>query len=1005
MKRTPLLWLVSLACSTFALQGGPVQPDYVQFEPSGKTDMVDLLTGDFSYQVPLGDLPSPSGNYPLSVSYRAGISPQQEASWVGLGWSLNPGVINRSVRGVPDDQFHGGTLGFIYQYSGMQTWNVNMSLGAGPFGLGMNYSKGGSVGYSAILGLEAGSAVVGFTMSTDGTVGIEASAQAGVAKVSTGVSYSLKDGTPMASAGAQLFPAQRAEGQVGFGGSLASVGMTVSPNGVTTSASAGPLSVRKSKDGVCVSIQGGPLTVSNSVTSKGQTKTKTAGLSLYATDGFLHGSLGYSQTTSQYWQRSATSDYVYGYMYQAGPSIDVGQENDFEMSPNASAGTYNHGQRPWKWSIKGRSLEVLGERNMLPAYDIYSVASEGISGSFRPFARETHQMYRLTSDLYIKNESYSFLLNETTSNSRIKQNEEEFIYSGDEFKENEDGKFNDYRYCVLKDKACSPYGLYQTNYRNIGNRLVYNSNEDEFEERGGMRFMFIGSHGGYYESDSVGKSSSYKRSEVSELLLKRTIGDQASSAFDYALYGSKKIEPIFEDNSQTGKLKGFVITIEDGTKYYFEQPVRSYLKVDYSINQSMGVPLFVDKNKDVNEDFFENMLQAVGKATTKAIEDIFANSTVTNYLQNWWNSSTLDKLTGVAAVTSAWGAVTEPFKKIGKMFEGHLDETCKAGESYDELIYTSAVNLNPYATQWLLTEIRGADFIKLGDKMEDNVGYNIKFHYTKPSMYKWRTPYARPGLADGQLPNLRIPRSAYTPVGCNAEKYQATFGLKEIVYLDSIESSTHIIKFKLNEKERVDGKGWNTDVTFLPIMVQASIGYKRNENNEVLIPKYIYFNSPLTEAMANKLYDAKGLFVYQSKLVDKTVTIGKKDYKVNLYDWGDTSILKSRSVQIAKDSYKKTTGDESKYGLYRVEIAAGTSLGIVKGNELPSADSIIVVGVDGHIKDVPYINWTDVVFPKKLDFFDSHENQMRYLEKISYFSKKFCFIRILKSFLCCNSKI
>lgn len=988
MKRTPLLWLVSLACSTFALQGGPVQPDYVQFEPSGKTDMVDLLTGDFSYQVPLGDLPSPYGNYPLSVSYRAGISPQQEASWVGLGWSLNPGVINRSVRGVPDDQFHGGTLGFIYQYSGMQTWNVNMSFGAGPFGLGMNYSKGGSVGYSAILGLKAGSAVVGFTMSTDGTVGIEASAQAGVAKVSTGVSYSLKDGTPMASAGAQLFPAQRAEGQVGFGGSLASVGMTVSPNGVTTSASAGPLSVRKSKDGVCVSVKGGPLTVSNSVTSKGQTKTKTAGLSLYATDGFLHGSLGYSQTTSQYWLRSATSDYVYGYMYQAGPSIDVGQENDFEMSPNASAGTYNHGKRkmPWKWSIKGRSLEVLGERNMLPAYDIYSVASEGISGSFRPFARETHQMYRLTSDLYIKNESYSFLLNETTSNSRIKQNEEEFIYSGNEFKENEDGKFNDYRYCVLKDKACSPYGLYQTNYRNIGNRLVYNSNEDEFEERGGMRFMFIGSHGGYYESDSVGKSSSYKRSEISELLLKRTIGDQPNSAFDYALYGSKKIEPIFEDNSQTGKLEGFVITIEDGTKYYFKQPVRSYLKVDYSINQSMGVPLFVDKNKDVEEDLLVNMLTRVKAATGKVIEDILTNSTVPIYLQNWWNSSTLEKLTGVAAVTSAWGAIKEPFKKIGKMFEGHLDETCKAGESYDELIYTSAVNLNPYATQWLLTEIRGADFVKLGDKMEDNVGYNIKFHYTKPSMYKWRTPYARPGLADGQLPNLKIPRSAYTPVGCNAEKYQATFGLKEIVYLDSIESSTHLIKFKLNEKERVDGKGWNTDVTFLPIMVQASIGYKRNKNSDAFLAKYIYFNSPLTEAMENKLYQAKGLFVYQSDLDDRTVTIGEKDYKVSVKKWSE--VFENNSTKIVQNSYKKTTGDEGKYGLYRVEIESHASMMSVKGNELPSADSIIVVGVDGHIKDVPYINWTDVVFPKKLDFFDSHENQMRYLEKISYFSKK-----------------
>ena len=79
MKKYFSILVVSLPAISFALQGGPVQPDYVQFEPSGMQDMVNLLTGDFSYQVPLGDLPSPYGNYPLSVSYQAGISPQQEA--------------------------------------------------------------------------------------------------------------------------------------------------------------------------------------------------------------------------------------------------------------------------------------------------------------------------------------------------------------------------------------------------------------------------------------------------------------------------------------------------------------------------------------------------------------------------------------------------------------------------------------------------------------------------------------------------------------------------------------------------------------------------------------------------------------------------------------------------------------------------------------------------------------------------------------------------------------
>ena len=48
----------------FALQGGPVQPDYMQFEPSGMKDMVSLQTGNFAYSIPLGELPGPYGGYP-----------------------------------------------------------------------------------------------------------------------------------------------------------------------------------------------------------------------------------------------------------------------------------------------------------------------------------------------------------------------------------------------------------------------------------------------------------------------------------------------------------------------------------------------------------------------------------------------------------------------------------------------------------------------------------------------------------------------------------------------------------------------------------------------------------------------------------------------------------------------------------------------------------------------------------------------------------------------------
>lgn len=82
-----------------ALTGGPNAPEATGFTPSGTSDMVNPFTGDFSYNIPLMDV----GGYPLTMSYNAGITPDQEASWVGLGWNFNVGSVNRNVRGIPDD--------------------------------------------------------------------------------------------------------------------------------------------------------------------------------------------------------------------------------------------------------------------------------------------------------------------------------------------------------------------------------------------------------------------------------------------------------------------------------------------------------------------------------------------------------------------------------------------------------------------------------------------------------------------------------------------------------------------------------------------------------------------------------------------------------------------------------------------------------------------------------------------------------------------------------------
>lgn len=82
---------------------GPTAPEYTSFEPISASDPVQIETGDFTYQIPLMTIPGPEGGFPISIHYHAGIQPEQESSWVGLGWNLNVGAINRYVNLFPDD--------------------------------------------------------------------------------------------------------------------------------------------------------------------------------------------------------------------------------------------------------------------------------------------------------------------------------------------------------------------------------------------------------------------------------------------------------------------------------------------------------------------------------------------------------------------------------------------------------------------------------------------------------------------------------------------------------------------------------------------------------------------------------------------------------------------------------------------------------------------------------------------------------------------------------------
>jgi hypothetical protein len=115
--------------TALALTGGPSQPEVQSFEPAGTSEMVDLSTGSFTYNIPLLDV----GGYPVNISYNAGATMDQEASCVGLGWNINPGVINRNMRGLPDD-FDGEDIVKDFNLKTNRTWGGNFGIDLEAFG-------------------------------------------------------------------------------------------------------------------------------------------------------------------------------------------------------------------------------------------------------------------------------------------------------------------------------------------------------------------------------------------------------------------------------------------------------------------------------------------------------------------------------------------------------------------------------------------------------------------------------------------------------------------------------------------------------------------------------------------------------------------------------------------------------------------------------------------------------------------------------------------------------
>jgi hypothetical protein len=158
---------------------GPVSPEFSSFQSISTDELVNPFTGDLSYSLPVLKVPGAhSGEYALALAYNSGAGPDDDASWVGYGWTLSPGAISRQKNGIPDD-INGAEVSYLNSLPtnitlavspsvDVQAFSGNLGITASTTGHYNNY-KGFGGGYS--FGLSAYHGLASLTYSMDDGTG------------------------------------------------------------------------------------------------------------------------------------------------------------------------------------------------------------------------------------------------------------------------------------------------------------------------------------------------------------------------------------------------------------------------------------------------------------------------------------------------------------------------------------------------------------------------------------------------------------------------------------------------------------------------------------------------------------------------------------------------------------------------------------------------------------------------------------------------------------------
>lgn len=726
----------------FALTGGPSQPEFTAFTPIGTSDMVNLSSGNFNYNIPVMDV----GGYPLNLAYDSGITMDQEASWVGLGWNLNVGQINRQVRGLPDD-FKGDEM--IYESSmkpnvtvgvraevdfqlfGYETVDeVNKLTG----GVGGNASLGVNLKYNNYTGISfAPSYGISFNLADVVTVGMDVETSA-----TEGISVSPKVG-----ASALLGKT----GNMGVTGSL-NAGISYNSNrglsNFNVSSSLGLTGIKDASNKKYNSVKGVKSQTALVGQGSGSISFNNIVMTPRKRTAFINnnGTVAVSLGGDIFGADVEGEVSAMGAVQKVKETIKKEKAYGYEFTGYATPDDIKDYNRE-KDNIISKTTLMLPVANY--TYDLYSVQGQGVGGMFRPFRSQVGQI----NDDLVEDESSSLSLGVEIEPG-----------TGYHFGANFTNAPSVSRTGIWKTKALQHFKQERENTRSSDEKIDYEP----------VYFKYIGEPRVDHDQQMFEGLGAYAPIALEIGGSKSSFNKYANNNFRIKEYDANK-KPTYRSlpgfNTKFKRSKRDVrnqnvqkIKVNELAKFYNETYANSRINPKAAPHHTAEIR--IQKADGATYVFGETAYN------TRKREVTFAT-----------NSSSYNCAEGVVTYLSG---------------ENSINNKSGIDHFYD------AVETPAYAHSYLLSTVLSSDYEDLeGDgPTDDDLGAYTNFIYkNRGGIYNWRVPYSK------------TPRQASYNAGLNTDRYDQKgsyiYGEKEIKYLDRIITKTHVALFDLSPRK--DGRG------------------------------------------------------------------------------------------------------------------------------------------------------------------------------------------------------